>query len=99
MINNMIQQTMNKSGCPSEKESQSQLNPGIAARYLQGQEGKGIGLSNKLRAYVLQDTEGLNEAEANLRLGFPPDQRKYQAARTALEFLEVKSVVLYTASS
>eukprot|EP00435_Cladocopium_sp_Y103_P043883 s1596_g12.t1 len=66
--------------------------------YLQGQEGKGIGLSNKLRAYVLQDTEGLNEAEANLRLGFPPDQRKYQAARTALEFLEVKSVVLYTAS-
>lgn len=65
--------------------------------YLQGQEGKGIGLSNKLRAYVLQDS-GLNEEDANLRLGFPPDLRKYQAVRTALEFLEVKSVVLYTGS-
>eukprot|EP00438_Fugacium_kawagutii_P010302 Skav228841 [mRNA] locus=scaffold4680:158022:158792:+ [translate_table: standard] len=65
--------------------------------YLQGQEGKGIGLSNKLRAYVLQDS-GLNEEDANLQLGFPPDLRKYQAVRTALEFLEVKSVVLYTGS-
>ena len=65
-------------------------------RYLQGQEGKGIGLSNKLRTYVLQDTEGLDEKEANLRLGFPPDKRKYQAATTALEFLGVESVVLYT---
>lgn len=65
--------------------------------YLQGQEGKGIGLSNKLRAYVLQDS-GLNEEDANLQLGFPPDLRKYQAVKTALDFLEVKSVVLYTGS-
>ncbi|CAK9115951.1 unnamed protein product [Durusdinium trenchii] len=66
--------------------------------YLQGQEGKGIGLSNKLRTYVLQDEEGLGEEEANLRIGFPPDLRRYDAARVALDFLQVSSVILYTSS-
>ncbi|CAJ1432665.1 unnamed protein product [Effrenium voratum] len=68
-----------------------------AILYLQGQEGKGIGLSNKLKAYVLQD-EGLDEETANVRLGFPPDLRQYTAAEAALRFLRVKSVILFSSS-
>ena len=57
------------------------------------QEGRGIGLINKLKAYELQD-EGLDTVEANQRLGFEADTRDYQFAAEALKALDVKSVRL-----
>jgi GTP cyclohydrolase II len=59
------------------------------------QEGRGIGLINKLKAYQLQD-EGLNTIEANLHLGFEADGRNYQSALAILSDLGVQTVKLIT---
>ena len=59
------------------------------------QEGRGIGLLNKLRAYALQD-RGLDTVEANLALGFRDDEREYSIAVHMLHSLRVKSVRLMT---
>ncbi len=63
--------------------------------YLRGQEGRGIGLLNKLKAYALQDT-GLDTVDANLALGLPSENREYGAAVSILRDLGVTSVRLMT---
>ena len=59
------------------------------------QEGRGIGLGNKIRAYALQEA-GLDTFEANLHLGFDGDLRRYDVAALMLQVLGVGSVVLAT---
>ena len=61
--------------------------------YLRGQEGRGIGLLNKLKAYALQE-EGLDTVDANLALGFPSEAREYGAAVAILKDLGITSVRL-----
>ena len=62
--------------------------------YLQ-QEGRGIGLSNKIRAYNLQD-KGLDTVEANHQLGFKEDERTYETVSGMINFLAIKKVDLMT---
>ena len=71
----------------------SQNNEGILI-YL-SQEGRNIGLTNKLRTYILQD-QGLDTVDANLTLGFAEDERSYYAAKHILDILNVEKINLIT---
>ena len=62
--------------------------------YLQ-QEGRGIGLANKIAAYALQDS-GLDTVDANLHLGFPEDMREYGVVPSILEDMKIGSIQLLT---
>tara|TARA_Y100000996_G_C22540663_1_gene649932 strand:- start:1395 stop:1985 length:591 start_codon:yes stop_codon:yes gene_type:complete len=62
--------------------------------YLQ-QEGRGIGLSNKIRAYNLQD-KGFDTVEANHQLGFKDDERNYENISEMIKFLAIKKIDLMT---
>ncbi|MFW9996028.1 MAG: GTP cyclohydrolase II [Candidatus Odinarchaeota archaeon] len=59
------------------------------------QEGRGIGLTNKIRAYALQDF-GFDTFEANIKLGFRDDERDFEIAAKMLEALQISKVKLMT---
>lgn len=68
---------------------------GGAVIYLKNQEGRGIGLWNKMQAYALQD-QGQDTLEANLSLGFHADQRRYHEAVTILKTMNWNRIRLMT---
>jgi 3,4-dihydroxy 2-butanone 4-phosphate synthase/GTP cyclohydrolase II len=63
--------------------------------YLRDHEGRGIGLAEKIRAYVLQDS-GQDTVQANISIGQPVDDRTYEDAATILYRLQLKSLTLLT---
>lgn len=68
---------------------------GLAVLLYMQQEGRGIGLVNKIKAYQLQDA-GFDTYDANLHLGFEPDERDYEVSAAMLGKLGVESVRLLT---
>ena len=78
----------------TESLRQIKKNGAGAIFYLQ-QEGRGIGLSNKIRAYKLQD-EGMDTVEANHQLGFHEDERSYEIVSSMATHLNINSIDLMT---
>ena len=62
--------------------------------YMQ-QEGRGIGLTNKIKAYMYQD-RGIDTYDANILLGFPPDPRQYELAAAMLKKFNISNIRLLT---
>ena len=59
------------------------------------QEGRGIGLLNKIKAYALQDS-GADTVEANVQLGFEPDIREYQICKPIFDYFKISSLKVMT---
>ena len=63
--------------------------------YIRDHEGRGIGLANKIKAYALQD-QGMDTVDANIHLGFAPDERTYGVAICMLKHFGLKNIRLLT---
>jgi len=64
--------------------------------YHNGHEGRGIGLANKIKAYKLQQEEGLDTIDANIALGLPNDCRNYETAYEILRYYDIETIDLIT---
>lgn len=86
-----------KCDCREQLEEAMQLvaERGAGAILYLRQEGRGIGLVNKLRAYALQ-SDGHDTVDANRMLGLPDDAREYHVASDMLSYFHVKSIELLT---
>ncbi len=82
-------------GAQLQKALENIAKEGRGALLYLRQEGRGIGLLNKIKAYRLQD-DGADTVEANERLGFGADMRDYSICKTMLDHLKIKKIRLMT---